>query len=99
MYSLTNQIKLSGQKIIRMLIDNKIIIPKKNDPLYVPKEIILNSKSNYVFLTSSEDFIQFDFNGIEIPILNKIQQIQLKSNQNINIDEKLINKPKKRGII
>ena len=92
---ISGQVNLNGQKFIKFLIDNKIIIPKKNDKLYIPENIIIDISGNFLNFKNSDKHIEFDFNNLEIPILNKIQQIQLQSNQK-NVIE---NKSRKRGLI
>ncbi len=88
---ISGQTKLNGQKFIKFLIDNKIIIPKKNDKLFIPENIIIDISGNFLNFRNSENHIEFDFNNIELP--NKIQQIQL------NAKNKITDKPIKRGLV
>ncbi|HNQ20632.1 MAG TPA: hypothetical protein PKI46_06195 [Bacteroidales bacterium] len=56
------EIVLEGKKVIKALIDQKLLIPKNDkDALYVPVEVTLSITGNVLRIVPSHDAVTFNF--------------------------------------
>jgi len=55
------EINIEGKKLIKLLIDNKILIPKMDDTLFVPNIVSFVITGNVLRVVPSNDAITFSF--------------------------------------